>query len=220
VTEGVPVSSPFAEKHEPAPLSRAAPTARAPAVPTPGSNVMLRLRGAVSGWVPQAQYQLTRLGPAGVAGAAACAAAAIVGVCVLLSLRNVNEDLNSQILRAQNRPKATVTPEQGLTRIVAQLPTRSEIPIVLGQVLQQAQAAGIELAKGQYTFQPASKGAVGRYELDFPVTAQYPAVRDFINRMMTNIPAAGLHKLTIERKAVGDSQVNADIRFVIFIRDR
>ena len=42
---------------------------------------------------------------------------------------------------------------------------------------------------------------------------------DFIDRILTNIPAAGLHKLTVQRKVVGDTQVNADVRFVIFIRD-
>jgi hypothetical protein len=92
--------------------------------------------------------------------------------------------------------------------------------MVIGQMLQQAQAAGVELAKGQYTFSPAARGNIGRYELDFPVTAPYPAIRDFIDRILTNIPAAGLHRLTIQRKTVGDTQVNASVHFVVFVRDR
>jgi len=94
------------------------------------------------------------------------------------------------------------------------------MPAILSQVLQQADAAGVELAKGQYTYNVASASGVARYELDFPVKAQYRGVRDFINRTLTNIPSAGLYKLSIERKAIGDTQVNADVRFVIFIRDR
>src|SRR5262249_13236897 len=122
--------------------------------------------------------------------------------------------------QAQHPHTASITPEQGLTRVVAELPTRAQMPAVLGQLLQQAQEAGIDLNKGQYSYSPATKGEVGRFELDFPVTAQYPAVRDFINRILTRTPAAGLQKLTIQRKVIGDPQVNADVRFVVFIRDR
>jgi len=130
---------------------------------------------------------------------------------------DANQDLNAEISRAQHRPRATVTPEQGLIKVVAQLPTRAAMPAILSQVLQQANAAGVELAKGQYTYNVASAGAVARYELDFPVKAQYPAVRDFINRTLTTVPAAALDKLQIQRKVVGDTLVSADVRFVVFV---
>jgi hypothetical protein len=91
--------------------------------------------------------------------------------------------------------------------------------------VQQARAAGVELTKGQYTYTRAAAGAgagvgLGRYELDFPVTATYPGVRDFINKTLTHVPSAGLFKLSIERKAIGDGEVIADVRFVVFVRDR
>jgi hypothetical protein len=184
------------------------------------SALIPRLQNAVNQWIPQAQYQLTRLGPAGIAGLGASAAALVLGLFALLSLRTANENLTVQILRALHRPQQTVTPEQGLIQAVAQLPTRAQIPAVLGQVLQQAQAAGVELEKGQYTYVASSSGGFGRYELDFPLKAQYPGVRDFINRTLTHIPAAGLDKLSIERKVVGDTQINADVRFVVFTRDK
>jgi hypothetical protein len=184
------------------------------------SELIPRLQNAVNRWVPLAQYQLTRLGPTGIAGVGASTAAAVIGVFALLSLRTANESLNAEILRARQRPEVTVTPEQGLIRAVAQLPTRAQMPAVLGQVLSQAKAAGVALEKGQYTYVASSTGGFGRYELDFPVKAPYPGVRDFINRTLTHIPAAGLDKLSIERKVVGDTQVNAEVRFVIFTRDR
>jgi hypothetical protein len=203
--------------HIAAPVRQPARTLRTPE--PQGSGLTVRLQNAVNRWVPQAQYQLTRLGPAGVAGATATAAAVVVGAIALLSLRTANENLSSQILLAQHRPAAAATPEQGLTRVVAQLPTRSQMPAVLEQVLQQARAAGVELAKGQYTYVAPSAAGIGRYDLDFPVKAPYPGIRDFINRTLTHIPAAGLDKLSIERKVIADTEVNADVRFVIFIRD-
>ena len=200
-----------------APVRQSAPTLRTPEPKSAGLTV--RLQSAVNRWVPQAQYQLTRLGPSGVVGITTAAAAIVIGAIALLSLRAANENLRSQILLAQHRPAATATPEQSLSRVVAQLPTRSQMPAVLGQVLQQAQAANVELAKGQYTYVAPSATGIGRYELDFPLKAPYPGVRDFINRTLTNIPAAGLDKLSIERKVVADTEVTAEVRFVIFIRD-
>ena len=201
-----------------APVGRPARDLRTRAPQT--SELIPRLQNAVNRWVPLAHYQLMRLGPTGITGVGASAAAAVIGVFALLSLHTANESLNAEILRARHRPEVTVTPEQGLIRAVAQLPTRAQMPAVLGQVLSQAKAAGVELAKGQYTYVASSTGGFGRYELDFPVKAQYPDVRDFINRTLTHIPAAGLDKLSIERKVVGDTQVNAEVRFVVFTRDR
>jgi hypothetical protein len=219
-TSSVVVSMPqVAPADSPAIAAPAGQTGRAPRTPAPGnSNLMPRLRNAIIQWAPEAQYQLTRLGSVGIAGVGATAAAVVIGAIALLSLRTANESLSAQILRAQHRPAAAVTPEQGLTRAVAQLPTRSQMPAVLGQVLQQARAARVELAKGQYTYVAPSAGGFGRYELDFPVKAPYPGVRDFINRTLTHIPAAGLDKLSIERKVVGDTLVNADVRFFVFVR--
>jgi hypothetical protein len=201
-----------------APVGRPARELRTRAPQT--SELIPRLQSAVNRWVPLAHYQLMRLGPTGITGVGASAAAAVIGVFALLSLRAANESLNAEILRARHRPEVTVTPEQGLIRAVAQLPTRAQMPAVLGQVLGQAKAAGVALEKGQYTYVASSTGGFGRYELDFPVKAPYPGVRDFINRTLTHIPAAGLDKLSIGRKVVGDTQVNAEVRFVIFTRDR
>jgi hypothetical protein len=222
--EPQPTSSVVVSMPQVAPDSSAIPVTRpARDLPKRGPNtsqLVPRLQNAVNRWVPLAQYQLTRLGPTGIAGVGASSAAAVIAVFALLSLRTANESLNAEILRARHRPEVTVTPEQGLIRAVAQLPTRAQIPAVLGQVLSQAKAAGVELEKGQYSYVASSASGFGRYELEFPVKAPYPGVRDFINRTLTHIPAAGLDKLSIERKGVGDTQVNAQVRFVIFTRDR
>jgi hypothetical protein len=92
------------------------------------------------------------------------------------------------------------------------------MPVVIGQVLQQASLAGVALDIGHYAYSPPKTGNVGRYEIEFPLKAEYPNVRDFINRTLKAVPSAGLDKLRIERKAVGDALVNADVRFVVFVR--
>jgi hypothetical protein len=195
----------------------AVPAANGPvtrAVPTPARA---RALAALVRFGPQIQYQIIRLGPAGQVGLAALFAAAVIAASVLLPARNALEALSVDIAQAQ-RPHAAGTSEQPVPRFVASLPTREQIPAVIGEVFQQAQKAGVPLDTGHYAFSAAKAGSLGRYDLEFPVKAGYPNVRDFIDRTLTAIPAAGLGGLHIERKAVADTVVNADIRFVIFVR--
>jgi hypothetical protein len=191
--------------------------ANGPAIPVASPSSRVRARTALVRFGPQIQYQIIRLGPAGQVGLAALFAAAVIAASVLLPARNAIETLNADIAQAQ-RAHGPRTAEQGIPRFVASLPTRQKIPTVIGEVLQHAQEAGVPLDTGHYTFSAAKAGSLGRYDLEFPVKAGYPNVRDFINRTLTAIPSAGLAGLHVERKAVGDTVVNADIRFVIFVR--
>ncbi|MDB6092373.1 MAG: hypothetical protein JWN85_5157 [Gammaproteobacteria bacterium] len=213
----------------PAPIVRSISRAAATAIGTPAQakpqarsaarvDLVSSLRSTLGGVVPHAQYQIARLGALGVTGVAALLAAVVIGLSALIPGQNAVRALDADLIRAQQRSHLELTPEEGLGRLVATLPTRGQMPVVIGQILEQAQQAGVPLDSGHYAFTPAKTGSVGRYELEFPVKASYPQVRDFINRTLTAVPAAGLDKLHIERKTVADETVNADVRFVVFVR--
>ena len=202
-------------------------TAAAPAVsPTPAksppaarADFVARLGATAVGILPRVQYQLTRLGALGIAGIAAVLAAVVITLTAVVPGHNAIRTLDADVARSmRHSPSDGITPEEGLAKLVAALPTRGQVPSVIGLVLQQAQQAGVPLDVGHYAFIPAKTGGVGRYELEFPVRASYPQVRDFINRTLTAVPAASLDKLRIERKSVTDQAVNADVRFVVFVR--
>lgn len=195
----------------------AVPAANGPATQAARTPALVRARAALVRFGPQLQYQIIRVGPAGQLGLAALVAAATIAASVLLPARHAIETLNADIAQAQ-RPHAAGTVDQGVPGFVASLPTRQQIPTVIGEVFQQARQAGVPLDTGHYAFSAPKAGSLGRYDLDFPVKAGYPNVRDFIDRTLTAIPAAGLAGLHVERKAVGETVVNADIRFVIFVR--
>jgi len=177
-----------------------------------------RLQLFVARDLPMLWFRVTRIGPAGLAGAAATLAALIVAAVTFFGARTANEALSAQLALAQGHPGAQPTGEPTVGKIVGSLPGRGDMPAVLGVVLEQAREANVSLDNGHYTYSAPKGGTVARYELEFPVKAEYPAVRNFINRTLSAVPAAGLDKLRIERKAVGDAIVNADIRFVIYVR--
>lgn len=164
-----------------------------------------------------AGYHLMRLGPAGLAGIGAAVAAAILALVALVDVQHNSADLAARIAAARHNP-LVARPESELENLVATLPGRDQMPAVVGQVLKQAALAGITLTDGHYTYSPTTGTQVARYVLEFPVKAQYPGIRDFINRTLTEIPAAALDKLSIQRKVVGDPAVTANVQFVVFIR--
>jgi hypothetical protein len=200
------------------PVLRPAAAPRAALAPRTGNDRALARIQAVAGQlVPRLQYQVMRLGPAGQAGLAALAAAAAVGIGALIPAYQALQTLNANLTRAEH-PAAVHAIEEAVPRLVASLPTRAQIPAVLGQMYAAAQASGVPLSVGHYAYSPAKSGALAHYDLEFPVKAGYPEIRTFIDRTLSAVPAAALAKLRVERKAVGDQAVNADIGFVVYVR--
>ena len=191
----------------------AAPVAQGPAAP-----LAVRVRASVSKAVPVALYRMARLGPTGGAGIAAAIAAVVIAITAFVTDRNGTDSLVARITQAQRHPTSAASATEEISKVIAALPTREQMPAVVALVLQQAKQAGVALDKGQYDYSPSKAMGAGRYELEFPVKADYPSVRKFIDLTLTTVPALGLDRLHIERKGVGDSTVSADVRFVVFVR--
>lgn len=174
-------------------------------------------RRSLTGFVPQLQYRLTRLGWSGLGGIAALIAAGVVAITLLLPAHQSVVAMRAELSKAA-APFAHRSASFSGDSLIATLPTRMQIPAVLGQVIAQANKAGVALDEGRYSYSPPKAGTLGRYAFEFPVSAPYPAVRDFIDRTLIAVPAVGLDKLRIERKKIGDTAINAEIGFVVFVR--
>jgi hypothetical protein len=220
LTEETSVEPATAQTAVAAPLATPAPAAAAHGalkLRAGRAAALERLQAVAGQIVPQLQYQVTRIGLAGQAGLAALAAAAAVAIGALVPAYHAVQTLTADIARAQH-PAATVSVQQA-GRLVASLPTRAQMPAVLGQVFSAAQSAGVALDTGRYSYTPAKSGVIAHYDLEFPVkSVGYPNIRTFINGTLTAVPAASLEKLHVERKVVGDQAVSADVGFVVFVR--
>ena len=102
--------------------------------------------------------------------------------------------------------------------MLAALPPRDDAPTVIEKVLAQASAAGVELTRGQYEYLPARDGVAARYRMTFPVHTSYPKLRNFMDRTLEALPAVGLDGMRIERKKVGDEDVDAEVKFSAYVR--
>ena len=191
-----------------------------PAAAAPVSRTALQLQTErmLLRALPQVRYQLMRVGPAGLTGIAALVAAAVAALVLLLPAHRSVLALRAELTKAGHAQPAAVQPERSPQQFAAALPTRAQIPALLGEVLVQATDSGIVLEQGRYTFSPATSSRLARYTFEFPIKSDYGNIRNFINKSLAAVPALGLDKLHVERKNVGDTLVSADVGFVIYLR--
>lgn len=195
-----------------------------PVTPDAGMPVRALSHDLMPGRLAVASSLLTlhaqRLGTVGVSGIAALVFAAAFLFSSLLPLRTrvagLREELSSVTVE-RPAPHAAPRPAQPAS-FVASLPTRKSLPGVLAAIVQQAEVAGLSLDHGVYQWSVGKSGAIAQYQLTLPVKGAYPDVRKFVDATLAAVPAAALAGITLERPNVGDAQVSADLRFVIFVR--
>jgi hypothetical protein len=205
------------EHAAPAPV----PVQRRPAIAAPAPRPMAlqqRAERVLVRAIPQIRYQLMRVGPAGLSGLVALVVAAGLGLGLLMPAQHSVVALSTELTKAGHAIPGSVVQDTSPRKFAATLPTREQVPAMLGVVLAQATDSGIVLEQGRYTYSPATASRLARYTLEFPVKGEYSSVRGFINNSLAAIPALGLDKLHVERKNVGDTLVNADVGFVIYLR--
>ncbi len=194
-------------------MPAAAPVARANALQQRAEHMWVHV-------LPQVRYRVARVGPAGLTGIGVLLAAGATAIALLLPAHQSVLALRTELTKAGSihalptAASSELSPQQ----FAATLPTRAEIPALLGVVLVQAAAAGVALEQGRYTFSPPTANRLARYTFEFPVKADYGNIRIFIDKSLSAIPALGLDKLHVERKTVGDTLVSSDVTFVIYLR--
>ncbi len=161
----------------------------------------------------QVVYQVRRLGSATLTGIVALATAVSIYISYNMPQGAAVSALQAELAHAPART-ATVTPNGAP---LASLPLRSDVTDVVAKVYQEAKAAGVELPRGQYEYIPPRDGVAARYRLTFPVRATYPQLRGFLDRTLIALPAVAVEGLRIERKTVGDGNVDAEVKFAAYV---
>ena len=193
-------------------------SALAPASILPRTRMVSAVRIVWARSLPMMQYQFNRVGRSGLAGAAMSLFAAIFLFAAVLPQQREISALRAELRDAQRRGP-DLSPHLKLNRFLDNLPRRSELPSIAGKIFKLAQGAGVTLERGRYELTPLHSGHLARYRMSFPIKGSYPSIRQFIDSTLTAIPSAAVDGFRIERKAVGDANVDADLRFSIFVRN-
>jgi hypothetical protein len=166
---------------------------------------------------------LRRLGMPGIAGVGVLAACAAMYLSAQRPLEERAGALREALARAEARAArgaAPLTPEQGLEAFYGHFATGVTAEQWLQRLFALARRQALELPQGAYRYNRISSERLARYEVTLPVRGQYPKIRRFIAAALNDIPVASLDRVSFERKRAADTQVEATIRFTLFLDER
>jgi len=112
---------------------------------------------------------------------------------------------------------ASASGRSQLSNFYAFFPLTENVPELLGRVHRAAMQNQLLLKKGEYKLNRETDFRLARYEVTLPVTGDYVRVRGFVNDVLQAVPSAALDELTLKREAVDQPDLEARVRFSLFL---
>ena len=156
---------------------------------------------------------LESLGPAGVGavGVALFCAAFYFGTLA---------PAQAEVARRNKIPEKAISSsnEDGeLERFYSRFPRLERLHGELDALYGHARAANVQLLQGDYRLE-SSAGGLTAYHVTLPVRGSYSQLRQFVGRVLRDMPTASLDALRFERKKAADAQIDAQVRLTIYLR--
>ena len=104
-----------------------------------------------------------------------------------------------------------------LERFYSRFPRVERLPSELDALYAHAKVSKVQLLQGEYRME--SRGAeLGAYRVTLPVRGSYPQLRQFVGRVLKDMPTTSLDAVRFERKKAADAQLEAQLRLTIYLR--
>jgi len=169
-----------------------------------------------------------RLGAAGIAGVVLLVVAAM-GMAFATRTHKEAEWLSAAAEHARARlaqfgaahPAEEHTPAEQLARFQQWFPPASQSTADLRVIFDAAQAAHVDLARGEYSVRPVeASGGLERFDVILPVKEHYAPVKAFVADVLNKLPHASLDELRVERPGSAADQLESRVHFTLFYRER
>lgn len=168
------------------------------------------------------RYQLGWVGLAGLLITAACL---LFWLVVIAPAQHQLQQKAEELAWLETQPKqpaVTQAPvlddDQALQKFYQQFPPVSDVTKILEQVHQLALKKGIRLTVGEYKLSnDAASQNLQRYEIIFPVEANYQNLRDFIAAASVQFPTLGLTEINIKRDSIGENAAQIKLNYVLLM---
>lgn len=85
----------------------------------------------------------------------------------------------------------------------------------LQRIYALARKEGLQLRQGTYRYDRGER--LSRYEVTLPVRGSYAQIRRFTADVLNEVPVASLDGIGFERKRADDPQVEAQVKFTLFL---
>jgi hypothetical protein len=179
-----------------------------------GMTAWLRLRLA-----------LRATSPAALAAIALCAA----GIAALSWVAPARERLDEERARAQRAarlPPPVVAPAvagggapENLALFRAALGRQADVEPQLATLFGIAANTGLVLRQGEYKRGADRNARLYTYQIDLPVKGSYAQVWQFALQALRAIPYAALDDISFKRDSIGETGVEARLRFTLYLLD-
>jgi len=64
---------------------------------------------------------------------------------------------------------------------------------------------------------PDKTGKLARYQVTLPVKGSYVQIRQFVDQALIDVPVAALDDINFKREAIGATQLEARIKFTLYV---
>lgn len=98
------------------------------------------------------------------------------------------------------------------------LSSQDQLQEPLALIVGAAEAAGVELQKGEYKLQRDGSSALQRYQLTFPIRSNYPAIRRWLIAVMGGLPSLALQSISMQRQTSVAEQLEARVVFILHVK--
>ena len=168
---------------------------------------------------------MKNLGLPGMAGVAMLVLSVAGYLVITLPQHSRLEQLTQEAAEAQAQQKAaglnpvvdTHSSAAHLRAFYEFFPARESAPQLLGKLYKAARAESLTLSEGEYKYSLGKAGAMGMYQVDLPVKGTYVQIRKFIVKVLNAMPSAALEEVSFKRESVGSGELEAVIRFTIYM---
>lgn len=173
---------------------------------------------------PAIEIALWRYGWAWVLAAILLVGALVGHLLILQPGRQMQEDLQVELLQerlgAPAKVKQSRPPEDDEQRLRA-LRAVLNFPLPASELVRKmavlAEAEQIRIAQSEYRQQVNSETGVTRVQITQPLGATYPQLRRYIEAVLRAMPNASLDQVVAKRENVGQSQVEARLKWSLWI---
>jgi hypothetical protein len=119
---------------------------------------------------------------------------------------------------AIERQSEQVSPVDTRQRLLERFPTEDQLNAELGRLIEMAGKEGLQVPSGDYRLMPGKEGLFDRYVLNLPVKGSYRTIRRYVVAVRKEFPDLAVDDITLRRENIGNAEVEAQLRFVLFGR--
>jgi hypothetical protein len=116
------------------------------------------------------------------------------------------------------RQSKNASPKDTRQRLLDRFPTENQLNAELGRLIAMATEQGLQVPNGDYRLMPGKDGLFDRYVLNLPVKGSYRKIRSYVTAVRGEFPDLAVDDITLRRDNIGNTDVEAQLRFVLFGR--